>query len=152
MANKFTQQQWGKIKNRSLCVVSFKNGNRTLTYANLSYKEAMEHVFAKQLNREVCLIIPFSNTIGLKGLETREYKEEEETLDYYLKCIQENNELIKRYFLLNLLITEVVVFILPLTGNPLFLRSDIVCVRNLRCSFLLLLIILNSLVNCNSPA
>ncbi len=97
MANKFTQPQWDKVKNDSLCVVSFKDGKRTLTYGNLSYKEAMEQVFRKQLKGEVCLVIPSSNCNGIKGLEVSQYTDETETLDYYLKCIQEDTENVTKY-------------------------------------------------------
>jgi len=92
MANKLTLPEYNKIKNKSLCVVSFKDGKRTLTYGNISYKEAIDHVFKKQAQGEVCLIIPSSNEQGIKGLGLRQYNEAEETLEYYGRCLQENKE------------------------------------------------------------
>src|SRR3989304_2137924 len=51
MANKLTLPEYNKIKNKSLCVVSFKDGKRTLTYGNISYKEAIDHVFNQTSTR-----------------------------------------------------------------------------------------------------
>ncbi len=97
MANRFTKPQWDKVKNDSLCVISFKDGKHNRTYGNLSYNEAMEWVLRNQLVGKISLIIPTSNTLGIRGLETREYKDEEQTLDYYLKCIEEDKETITKY-------------------------------------------------------
>ncbi len=89
MVNKITSPQYEKIKNISVCVVSFKNGIRTFTYGNLSYKDALEWIFKKQTEGETCLVVPSSNGDGVEGLENgRLYKEEEETLKYYLECLQ----------------------------------------------------------------
>ncbi len=76
-------------------VVSFKDGKKTYTYANLSCKKALDEVFKRQKEGQICVILPFVNTTmsDIKGLEgIRPYKEEEETLEYYLSCLKEKKE------------------------------------------------------------
>ena len=92
MAAKFTQPQWKKVKDDSFTVIAFKEGKHNYTYGNISYKQAMEEVIKQQIEGKVCLIIPGGNTFSIKGLEIRQWKEEEHTLDYYLKCIQADKE------------------------------------------------------------
>lgn len=98
MSNKFTKTQYDKVKNYSFSVVSFKDGKRTLTYGGLSFKQAMDHLMRKQMQGEICLIIPGYNTNGVKGLENgRYYKQEEESLNYYLQCIKEDPAYLQDY-------------------------------------------------------
>lgn len=89
MANKFTLPEYHELKNSYFCVVAFKEGKHNYTYAGLSIKEATERIVEEQGKGHTCLLFPSSNTHDVKGLEVREYKEEEQTIEYYLQCLKQ---------------------------------------------------------------
>ncbi len=79
MANQLSKKDYEQIKNKSVDVVSFDNKRyRTLTYAGLSYKKAIEHIIKEQKKGIVCMIfeegvlplqIPLEHSRDIKDYE-----------------------------------------------------------------------------------
>ena len=52
-----TIKKYNEVKNKILIVISFKNGIRTLTYSNVNYKKAIEHIIEEQSYGKTCIVL-----------------------------------------------------------------------------------------------
>jgi len=87
MAHTLTSIEYKEIQDQELCVVSFKDGIRTLTYGGLNYKKAIEHCIKKQKQGEICLIIPISNFGSIEDEATNK----DDTLQGHLNYLKGEN-------------------------------------------------------------
>ena len=56
--NKISQKEYQEIKNKTVTVISFENGQRTMTYGGLSYKQAIEETIRASMYGQTSLIVP----------------------------------------------------------------------------------------------
>ena len=54
--NILPMKKYQEIKNKTVTIVSFRDGKRTLTYSGVDYAKAIEHMIEKTKNGEVCLV------------------------------------------------------------------------------------------------
>jgi len=77
MTNEIKRKEYEEKKNKTVTVVSFKDGKRTMTCGSLSYFKAIEEILLKQSQGCECLLV--------KDLPTLEVSYDRKDYDKYME-------------------------------------------------------------------